>query len=454
MTNAAPLQRLPVEILLHVLSYLDLDAPSVRDNAQDPDIDQAFNNHSWTPLKALSLTSRQLYRFVIPLLHKCLRVRFEELQECLPWFISFDSEDAAIKEAKRRTDLPRHYPSEELSAQATSVPFFSFLRKHNLNDGIHPVSLLLYTRSVFEHEEITEECELWNCLFQHLDAQRVVIICPPALMGAVARNRVYVQDHWAFSMPHQRMVLEQDKNRWLGRKSEDDYHSIRMIHHERMSRVLYRTLFQSRLWDAIKYDGGSSLNAYGTYHYFEKDDALVDPDPLIQRPPCILSRLNPLNFSLAHTLRSLTYTAIFPHVAHFRDVVWAFSLLPCLRHLAVQLVPDPNDARSVLGNDDLVNRGNLRISDCWNEAEWCYQYLVDIMITGFSYGDPNHTWRGPSLANIEVLESRDVAVTSVAMLLDRSIEPAEGWEKTREGLYSRTERIPLEPSGQFALLHI
>ena len=197
-------------------------------------------------------------------------MRFEEILECLPWSISFESEDAATKDAKKRTELPRHYLPEELSAQVGSVQFLSFLRKCNLNDGFHPVSLLLYTRSVFDHNEITGECELWNFIFQHLDAQRVVTICPPALMGAVARNRVYVQDHWAFSMPHQRLVLEQDRNRWSGRESEDSNHGMRKTHHERMSGVMYRSLFQSRLWDSMRYDGGSFLNAYGTYHYFEK----------------------------------------------------------------------------------------------------------------------------------------------------------------------------------------
>ena len=94
-----------------------------------------------------------------------------------------------------------------------------------------------------------------------------------------------------------------------------------------------------------------------------------------QRPPCILNDMSLKIHGMASWLRRLTYTAIFPHYAHFDVVLGTLVEFNALRHLRLQLAPDPNGSR-LLDDQEFVGKGNLSLRDCWNEVEKCYEAVV------------------------------------------------------------------------------
>ena len=111
---------------------------------------------------------------------------------------------------------------------------------------------------------------------------------------------------------------------------------------------------------------------------------LCDDD---QRPPSIINLSSLQVHGLAPWLREFTYTSVFPHFVHFGHIVDTIAEFKALMHLRLKLAPDRKS--NLLDDEATVSRGNLRLSDCWQELERCYEaFMGRLLSRGSASGLP------------------------------------------------------------------
>lgn len=132
------------------------------------------------------------------------------------------------------------------------------------------------------------------------------------------------------------------------------------------------SVFNLRPWTSISLNEGSFLQAYGTYEYFERG-----PPSLVSSIASSLAspgRVNQLSGAQAlATVRSLTYTAIFPFANHLDFL----GMLPQLEVLDLQFAPDTQSG--IL--DDRERTGRAELQDCWQELISGYHDIATAIST-------------------------------------------------------------------------
>lgn len=132
------------------------------------------------------------------------------------------------------------------------------------------------------------ESTTWMSALKRLNPDRLVLIAPPSTIAAMTDCWSDISDAWAFSIPYQRVelcmpVFEPARpvchgSEWLGSLNPHPRGSSCLQRSPELWREdEYRSTSKSSSgilhachWKSMEYDEGSSLNAYGTYHYFEK----------------------------------------------------------------------------------------------------------------------------------------------------------------------------------------
>ncbi|KAL9057342.1 MAG: hypothetical protein Q9162_002416 [Coniocarpon cinnabarinum] len=234
-------------------------------------------------------------------------------------------------------------------------------------------SLLVYSSSGYEKNfdtaghHVNERAKMWSLTNRYINPSRLVLIAPPELLARLAHCFTNVTDLWSFHIPFQRIELYQHADTPSLSCSPSSSNSLMPATQTDQRKQNYTDaeidnngygLLHSRYWSSFEYDEGSSLNIYGTYHYFEK------------RPPSIINLTSMQIESLGSWLRTFTYTSIFPHHAHFIHVLEAIEGFKALTHLKLKLAPDATSL--LLADHETIGRGNLAIRECWNELERCY----------------------------------------------------------------------------------
>ena len=136
-------------------------------------------------------------------------------------------------------------------------------------------------------------------------------------------------------------------------------------------------LFSLLPWTHISLNEGSFLKAYGTYEFFERGP----PSLVYSIGRTFTSRNNWRSWgdknspthSFRSSLRSFTYTGIFPFSNHadFR------MMIPYLEELDVQFAPDPQSG--IL--DDRERTGKAELQDCWQELMSAYNDIATTIAT-------------------------------------------------------------------------
>ena len=424
------LEHLPTELLEHVVSFLDVPPPSVSQPGQEPSLSDLFLSD--TPLKNLSLVSKWWHRVASPLVLSYLRLSVVELQglavssqehiesqeeqrkakllerphtwQSRQWtdpttkrtfYASMKalSPEGVVLERYDKTELvlnyadlsdtDEHYVSmmanhvqdqlsqsltSRVSAQTRALEDFLKMRAGGCK------SLLVYSQTGYEKNfdtaghHVNERAKIWGLTKRYINPERLVLIAPPELLARLAHCFTNVTDLWSFHIPFQRIELHQyptSRRDSLLSSSASDQRKINYQDAEMESEGY--GLLHSHYWSSFEYDEGSSLNIYGTYHYFEK------------RPPSIINLTSIQIGSLGSWLRSFTYTSVFPHHAHFIQVIQAIEGFKALMHLRLKIAPEPTS--KLLTNDDMINIGNLNLRDCWTELERCYVSVCERLLS-------------------------------------------------------------------------
>ena len=237
--------------------------------------------------------------------------------------------------------------------------FLAFCRQHCLTRHVRTV--VVSVRSIFRG---SERDLWWSDLFAVLDPDSVTVVAPPYMFADMARCRFEDTHAWAFHMPLQTMHFRQLKSRALADDGKDTTAENEGTNSD--------NFFTARPWTEILFNEGSFLRAYSTYEYYllRAPSVMVDwgsVEPL-QSPV----RELPYPASAITRLTSFCYTAIFPFYTHTNLVLKVVRNMTSLRHLEMQLAPNPGS--SVFEEEQQT--GSLNPNDPWMELDTSYQLLA------------------------------------------------------------------------------
>lgn len=480
---AAHIERLPEELLLHILTYLEVPAPSERKLRQEPNLLLTVSeDHT---LKDGSLVSKRWRRLVLPLLFKHTRLRLDDaprehwnkcsactekalnyrVQVGTPLSMSgeidqyhWDMSEDAIHlfnsfTGANGSDPASHHtssPAVHLGLQnfLTWAPrfyhslrdFLDFLKERDLVSSVRSFVLMTEPMPTEKWERSPHlaavdgdwrykaAAALWQHLLSNVDLERVVILAAPVDLACLSNCAIDTLGEWAFGdMDYHILDLRNDhhvprtSSSLLG--SHVRYGSLQYVPY-RCPGLAGSSILNLRPWSHIGINEGAFLKAYGTYEYFERGPPSVIysiKDSLSPRP--IFSPHARISEVPLASLRTLTYTGIFPFANHsdFRE------LLPQLEELDMQLAPEP--ASNILNERDRVGKADMQ--DCWSELILVYQGLASLLAT-FRISERN-------LPRLKRFVCRDSKITALQEELDEVFIPLclPVWVEYEPGVFTR-----------------
>ncbi|KAK5124602.1 hypothetical protein LTR85_001315 [Meristemomyces frigidus] len=477
---SAHIERLPEELLLHILTFLDTPPPSELKLGQEPTLRLTASDEQ--TYKAISSISKRWRRLVLPLLFKHTRLRLDDaprkhwsmcsvctakaLRSRLQGGEPFQPtgvidqyhldmlEDAATFATKAR--LSAHVPRVLDGPAGDPVlgnfltwssrfyhslrDFLDFLHQQDLASSVQ--SFVLMTAQMlpeklarFPHLAAVDRdwrykaaAAFWQHLLSVVDLERVVILAPPIDLACLTNCAIDTFGDWAFgdmdyhildlrlsNSGHQRPLRELEK--------PVQYSSLQYMPH-RYPGLAGSSILNLRPWSHIGINEGAFLKAYGTYEYFERGPPSLIysiKDSLSPRP--IFSPHARISHVPLASLRSLTYTGIFPFANHldFRE------LLPQLEELDMQLAPEP--ASNILNERERV--GKAQLEDCWRELTSIYQGLASLLAT-FRISERN-------MPRLKKFVCRDSKIPALLEELDEVFMPLclPVWVEREPGAFTR-----------------
>lgn len=409
------MNRLPDELCLQVVEYLDVDPPSVVNFTKEPKFGLTISDCS--PLKTLSTLTRQWRRIAFPALFRFCSLHLGDetewvvldglllhhleshkehlnereqriastLRECLHGqrqktddIVQILDDDEVLKTASRQW-LPRFPDAQDA--------FLRFVIENELHRVVE--SLTIYT--LLESEPNPQigwpnlasrfSRHFWVKLFTAIDPARLVIAAPPATLATLSGSSVETTDGWLFDMKIHYLELTRPEN----------YKAIE--HNETCLRYQHpgASIIYMRPWTHLAYNEGSSVPVYGTYEHFSKRSPMVLVNLLQKCSARLRSCCN---------LSTVSFTAIFPIANNFS------TLLHCLRNsmtlTSVTLKLAPEDETGILDSQEKLKRAQY--DDLWMEYETSYDYAIRFLgaetnVTKFTYCDGSQSIRGGKLAS-------------------------------------------------------
>ena len=178
-----------------------------------------------------------------------------------------------------------------------------------------------------------------------------------------------------------------------------------------------------RDWTSISLNEGSFLKAYGTYEYFERGPpSLISSIASCFGPLDLPNQTSP-NPPAISSIRSFTYTAIFPFANHLDFL----EMLPQLETLDLQFAPDPQCG--IL--DDRERTGRAELQDCWQELVSGYHDVATAIST--------FRMSRETFPRLKTFVCRDVKIPALKEDLDHIFTPLclPVWAEYEEGVFAR-----------------
>lgn len=469
---------LPVELLVHVFSFLDGPAPSDLRLHDQPHADMLRTDGAQSqPLKSVSLVSWRWRTAVLPLL-------FRNVIWC------FDRFDLMHADHLRELNSSNDNQDGRRAALQEAIPLLSFIRDYNLTSYVRTLTLVVQstrtTRNGDHGDGTSERLErdvglyrrgdgsgqygyspdplsplprpvrtgekdlvfnedsnwLWDLVFGVINPLRFTLIASPRMLAFLLARMLYLGDEWSFSQSHHVLSLSREdpkelKARATSTVTDEEWQQRQPAQeatHEphtpatstsRPASSLSRpmrapsALFTLRPWTSLLLNEGSSTRVYKTYEYFHK------------RPPSLLGALlgaeTPPNDTplIPPTLLSLSYVGIFPLSSHVATLV---RHLPPLEHLFVQLAPR---------NDILQDRretAHLDLDDLWAERNTTYGMMVPKL---FDDSDAAGNWR--RLGRFESGDAADTESWEMAVDYVEARRDFSDWRVEKEGVFVKRE---------------
>lgn len=427
---------LPAELLAHVFTFLDENAPSDIRLHDQPDADMLRVSDPLSHyLKTVSLVNRQWRATVLPLLFRNA-----------VWYLD-------------RLDLMQ----VEQSMSPSAVPLLTFIRNKNLTPYVKSLTMVIASAHLggsgdigiyrrgdgsghygYSPEPLSPSLHrgerniifnedtnwLWRLLFDVISPLRFTMIASPRMLASLLSRMLFLGDEWIFSQTHHILSLSRDDpriprpvKRKYGETSTDMLTPSSASPNALPSSSSTRpstprvpcALFTLQPWTSVLLNEGSSTQVYKTYEYFHR------------RPPSLLGALLgaeafPNDAALLPTtIQALSYVGIFPLADHVRLLV---ENLPRIERLFVQLVPR---------NDILKDRRQMKgldMDDLWAERDSAYAHIISRIRGGVSQDN----WR-----YLREFESGDVADEEAWGVVGQILASPE-WHLVKDGVFNRDDK--------------
>lgn len=362
------INRLPNELLVHILSFLDSPSPLQARLNDDPElISRPLQVDSGLPLKTASLVCRLWRRSLLQLLFRHVVWSFRRLQKPdtnngsndvasatpLLAFLARNGLDMDVESLTLFIDPPNTDEDQlwgvlpsgaDAAALSTSAPSPS-------SDGDLP-------REV-KQTQLWDNNWLWETLFSQLDPLRITLVSYPHVLASLLSREVDLSSEWAFTS-HKHILS-------LSRSSRTVLHAARRppppttTPSSSSPPPIPSTLFHTRPWTSLLINEGSFVPVYSAYEFFH-----FAPPTLL---PVVLDPSDPSFAPLRDTLASFSYIATFPLSRHIRDVV--VRCCPPVEHLYLQMMPRRADA---FWRD--AKLAHVDITDLWLECDMAYSIVM------------------------------------------------------------------------------
>lgn len=440
------LSALPEELKLHVISYLDLEPPSLSWHTRQPA--SVFTDNVTKGLKSLSLVSKDWRRLVKPALFRCLCIRLapQSTPQQHSWSAAYrEALEANTAKFKSKLFRGKGFPSVEwpyrhswqdlpswkvngwVSMIESATGLIPFLESIDSSAEVQSLTIISAEDLSDAHPDSVRDemhcliasATFWEALFGVIEPLQLTLLAPPSTLACLLNCSVRLQDAWAFpGMSLQLLSLRRPSARHdLGMHelpyNQDDPVQLK-VDLNGSSRPALASVVYIRPWTDLVVSEGSYIQAYSTYEYFHKE------------PPGILYPIAQA-FEQPMNIQSITYQAVFPF-SHYLAAGINLMSTGTIRHLDVKVAPGKDD--NALTDPQQV--GKADIADCWNEVEQAYSYYTNT--TG---ADVDHTHL-VAHSRLETFSSGDCGVQSIGDLLRRSFEMLE-WDEVEEGKWVITD---------------
>lgn len=407
----AAILALPNELLAHVFTYLDQEAPTSW--LFDQPAAQMFD----TPpcdLKEASLVSWH-WRFVArPLLFRHIIWRVNDLSVPLRRGARVVIELESFLSFLRNEDL------------AHFVDTFTLVSGLDMMDA-PGISIVIYRE---------DNNWLWRLIFAVIDPLRFTLAVPPRLLAALLSESIRLADAWTFDMPRHILSLSRPRREPVaddgvgsnetGVDAKDDRDDKPPAQAQgRQSRC---ELFTMRPWRACLLNEGSFISAYRTYEYFLRISpsilpALVGHDFQFVEPNSL-----PRDPLMPRSILDFSYVAVFPFASHVAQFARRMPEGKC--RFYCQLLPRR-------GNDILDNASKMRnvdLADLWMEAGMSYRNVCRHLFL-------DHPDR-EELQSLNVFEIGDLEADGSLSVMVEGYLPGPMYEWKLEGKGGRFFRSP------------
>ncbi|TKA59970.1 hypothetical protein B0A55_13507, partial [Friedmanniomyces simplex] len=247
----SPIARLPEEILLHILTYLDNEPPSLLNLREEPSLQLLSSDVQ--PLKHTASVSRQWRRLVLPLLFKYARLhldapprpqwkacrtcgpvalscRVDDIEPPFPAYSAGHYHQDMMEEAVAYLTNPHTLQAHETEGASASglqltqhiifdwapriyhtlSDFLTFIVSHDLASKVE--SFVVVTERMlsgkfdrFPHRAGADRdwryrcaAAFWQHLLSELDPTRIVILAPPTDLACLTNCAIDTFGDWAF----------------------------------------------------------------------------------------------------------------------------------------------------------------------------------------------------------------------------------------------------------------
>ncbi|KAH6891424.1 hypothetical protein B0T10DRAFT_312092 [Thelonectria olida] len=393
-TSTSFINRLPNELLVHILTFLDSPSPLQEALKGDPDnISRPLQFDSCLPLKTASLVCRLWRRSLLQLLFRHVVWSFQrvykpesiDIASQIP-LLEFLRRNGLSKDAESFTlliDPPKAsggsshsdgqfwglLPPEDCPPQS---PMSSALSTVNTNHSVARAELQDSPASADETTAretktsapgVWDNNWLWEALFAQIDPLRITFISYPDVLASLLSRVVDLSSEWAFkSHKHvlslsrtSRFALHPDPGASAG-----PVDSLQSTSQQASRTAIPSTVFTIRDWTALLVNEGSFVPVYSAYEFFH----YVPPTLL----PVVLNTSDPSFHPIQKTLTSFSYIATFPLSRHIRDVVIRFC--PAVEHLYMQMMPRADN----FWQDTKL--AHIDITDLWLECDMAYSIIM------------------------------------------------------------------------------
>ncbi|KAF4981615.1 hypothetical protein FZEAL_2627 [Fusarium zealandicum] len=427
------MDRLPNELIAHILSFLDSGSTTDRALYEDPaTMSRPVQSGIRTPLKNASLVCRCWRSSVLNLLFRHVFWSFQRFYKPAGNDIASQIE---VLDFLRRKGLSKHVdsltifidpPSGSGQNRYADGQFWGVLPPRSSHPEAPMSWNILWSVLSQGPQSGSEDSEagvaeervrrhwdnnwFWHAIFHVIDPLRITLVSSADIVSSLLSRSVDLTSEWAFDSIYYILSLSRITRNL---KYEERWDKLPSQQTDKAPHIPC-DLVKIRDWTSLLINEGSFASVYSLYEFFH-----YAPPTLL---PVILDAADPSFNTIHTTLHSFSYIATFPLSHHIADFL--IPACPPVERLYVQFQPKNRD----FWESDSLSRVDR--SDLWLESDASHSLLMRQILDPA----PQRGWE-----KLKVFESGDTQLEGAWRIdaYDALIDGVNGWREENEGFFVR-----------------